>query len=282
MNVSPVDAPTLAVPNHKPGSEAEIDYDALVTEDHKPVDNLYIEKLYRLLTRPLYASWPGPGEGRTFLVMVNVGWFYQRKTPAVVPDCLLSLGVTCPEDLHVKEGHSYYQWDMGKQPDVVIEFVSDRKGDEESFKKTLYARLGVPYYAVFDPKHLLSEDTLRTYALFTGTYSACEPGPWPTVGLGLRLWPGTFEGHEDIWLRWCDANGAIIPTGEERAVQADERARQAEERTAQADERVRQAEERTTQAAERTAQADERVRQAEERLRQLEEEVRRLKGGASA
>ena len=48
--------------------------------------------------------------------------------------------------------------------------------------------------------------------------------------LGLRLWQGHFEGHEDAWLRWCDANGEIIPTGEERATQLAERARQADER----------------------------------------------------
>jgi Uma2 family endonuclease len=194
------------------------------------VDRIFVEKLYRLLTRPLYASWSGPADGRPFLVLVNVGWFYQRKTPAVTPDCLLSLGVTCPQDLQIKEGHSYYQWDMGKQPDVVIEIVSDRTGGEESFKKNLYAKLGVPYYAVFDPKHLLSGDTLRTYELVAGNYRLTDPGPWPSIGLGLRLWAGRFEGVEDTWLRWCDTTGVIIPTGEERARDAEERARDAEER----------------------------------------------------
>jgi hypothetical protein len=97
----------------------------------------------------------GPGPGRSFLVLANVGWFYQRKTPAIAPDCLLSLDVTCPENLQLKEGHSYYQWDMGKQPDALIEIVSDRIGGEESSKKDLYARLGVAHYAVFDPKHLI-------------------------------------------------------------------------------------------------------------------------------
>src|SRR5262249_18362251 len=100
-------------------------YDNLVTEDHKPVDTIFIEKLLRLLTHTLYANWGGPGSGRTFLVLANVGWFYAEKTPAVAPDCLLSLDVTVPEDLLVKEGHSYYQWQMGKPPDVVIEAVSD-------------------------------------------------------------------------------------------------------------------------------------------------------------
>jgi Uma2 family endonuclease len=228
----------------------EIDYDSLVTEDHKPVERIFIEKLYRLLTHSLYASWPGPADGRSFLVLANVGWFYQRQTPAVVPDCLLSLGVTCPKDLQVKQGHSYFQWDMGKQPDALIEAVSDKLGGEESFKKSLYARLGVPHYVVYDPRHLLSEDTLRCYELVVGTYQLASPGPWPDLGLGLRLWPGTFEGHEDIWLRWCDANGQIIPTGEERAAQEAERARQEAER----------------------------ARQAEERIRELEAELRRLKG----
>jgi Uma2 family endonuclease len=227
--------------------DPDIDYEALVTEDHKPVDRIFLEKLYRLLTRALYASWPGPGEERPFLVLANVGWFYQRKTPAVVPDCLLSLDVSCPPDLQVKPGHSYYQWDMGKQPDVVLEVVSDRVGGEEAFKKNLYARLGVPHYAVFDPKHLLSADTLRAYELVGGKYRLGDPGPWDNVGLGLRLWQGKFEGAEDVWLRWCDANGAIIPTGEERAIQL----------------------------AERAAKAD-------ERIRLLEAEVRRLKGEPSA
>src|SRR2546430_7883949 len=144
MSTSSGDSPALVAPSPEEEPQPAIDYDALVTEDHKPVDRIFLEKLYRLLTRPLYASWPGPGEGRPFLVLVNVGWFYQRKTPAVVPDCLLSLDVACPDDLQVKQGHSYYQWDVGKPPDVIIEVVSDRTGGEETHKKSLYARLGGP------------------------------------------------------------------------------------------------------------------------------------------
>jgi Uma2 family endonuclease len=232
MSTPPIDAspivPPLGAPNFEAGMEPDIDYDALVTEDHKPVDRIFLEKLYRLLAVPLYESWPGPGQGRSFLFLVNVGWFYQRKTPAVVPDCLLSLDVTCPEDLQVKEGHSYYQWDMGKPPEVVIEVVSDRTGGEESYKKDLYARLGVAYYVVFDPRHLLSTDTLRCYELVGRTFRLTEPGPWSKVGLGLRMWQGKFEGHEDAWLRWCDADGAIIPTGGERATQLAEQLRAAQ------------------------------------------------------
>ncbi len=220
MSASPTDIPSLpppVAPTLPPLPECEPSYDGLVTEDHKPVESILFEKLYRLLTQPLYANWPGPGEGRTFLVLANVGWFYKEKTPAVCPDCLLSLDVTYPPDLHVKQGHSYYQWRMGKPPDVVIEMVSDKRGGEDSFKRDLYARQGVPYYAIYDPEHRLSEETLRTLELSGGAYRPVAPGPWPTVGLGLRLWRGVFEKHGDEWLRWCDANGEIIPTAEERA-----------------------------------------------------------------
>jgi hypothetical protein len=132
---------------------------------------------------------------------------------------------------------------MGKQPDVVIEFVSDTTGGEETFKKTLYARLGVPYYAIFDPKQILSSEPLKTYALNGGKYLPVDAGPWPAVGLGLRLWEGTFERAEATWLRWCDAHGQIIPTGEERAKEAEARVREENARNRELEKRIRELEE---------------------------------------
>jgi hypothetical protein len=43
------------------------DTSLLITEDGKPVDNLFVEKQYRLLTEPLWTSWKSP-EGRPFRV----------------------------------------------------------------------------------------------------------------------------------------------------------------------------------------------------------------------
>ena len=51
------------------------DLDKLIVEDGAPVDNMFVEKQYRLLTEPLYSSWAGPGEGMPFLALANVGWF---------------------------------------------------------------------------------------------------------------------------------------------------------------------------------------------------------------
>ena len=43
-------------------------------------------------------------------------------------------------------------------------------------------------------------------------------GSWfPVLGLGLTVWHGSFEGAAADWLRWCDQQGKIIPTGAERA-----------------------------------------------------------------
>jgi hypothetical protein len=128
---------------------------------------------------------------------------------------------------------------MGKPPDVIIEAVSDKLGGEDSFKRDLYARQGVPYYAIYDPEHHLSPEALRTFELGGGTYRPAEAGPWPTVGLGLRLWPGAFEGHQDTWLRWCDARGEIIPTAEERAALLAERAERAEGHVRRLEEELR-------------------------------------------
>lgn len=44
------------------------------------------------------------------------------------------------------------------------------------------------------------------------------------IGLGLRLWEGVFESKHDTWLRWCDKEGNVLPTGVERAQRAEQRA----------------------------------------------------------
>ncbi len=198
------------------------DLDALVTETDEPVDSIATEKQQRLLAEPLYSSWDGPGQGRPFLVLVNVGWFYASKQPAVVPDCLLSLGVRLAGELDSKEGRSYFQWLYGKPPDVIIEIVSDRRGGEEDEKKKLYVDQGVRYHVIFDPRDVLGGGVLRAFVLTGATYTPIAPGWLPGVELGLTLWDGPFEGEVRTWLRWCDQQGRVIPTGAERAKEAQE------------------------------------------------------------
>jgi Uma2 family endonuclease len=198
--------------------------DDLVIEDGKPVESIFAEKQLRLLTEPLYTSWAGPGEGRPFLVLANVGLFYEPKNPALVPDVMLSLDVSQAADLSVKDNRSYFTWLRGKTPDVVIEIVSDKRGEEDTLKMLDYARIGIPYYVVFDPEHRLGPDILRGFILKVRTYEPVSPDWLPQVGLGLSVWEGLFEGQAARWLRWCDRSGVPIPTGRERAEQERQRA----------------------------------------------------------
>lgn len=190
----------------------------LVTEDDTPVDNIFSEKQQRLLTEPLYTSWAGPGEKRSFLVLANVGLFYGLHEPPLVPDVLLSLDVQAPADPWPKSNRSYFLWEYGKPPEVVIEIVSNREGDEAGRKLEIYTRIGIPYYVIFDPLEQLDLEVLQVYQLAPLKEPVpVSPKALPGVGLGLTLWQGKFEGLEAQWLRWCDPAGHLIPTGAERA-----------------------------------------------------------------
>ena len=196
--------------------------EALVVEDGKPVDNLFVEKQYRLLTEPLYSSWTSPsGE---FLALANVGLFFADHTPPLVPDVMLSLGVPASRDLSRKENRSYLIWVVGKPPDVVIEIVSDLRGGEETDKMLAYARLGITYYVIFDPRNCLHNGLLRAFYLSNGKYQPMEALWLENVALGLTFWEGKFQGQQASWLRWCDRDGAVIPTGQERDEQEKQRA----------------------------------------------------------
>ncbi len=200
----------------------------IVTEDDEPVDNLFSAKQQRLLARSLYASWsPPPSEDqpqerRKFLAEVNVGIFFAVHQPPLVPDFFLSLDVTPHRDWYDKAHRTYFVWEFGKVPEVVLEIVSNRKGGELTGKLKDYARIGVNYYVVYDPNNHLSKDTLRVYELgFGKQYLRREGNQLLDLGLTLTHWQGVFEDREGIWLRWCDAEGRLIPTGEERALQAE-------------------------------------------------------------
>ena len=242
-------ADSAAVAHETLSPEDALAIERLVTEDDTPVDNLFSEKQRRLLTRPLYASWQGPGDGRPFLVASDVGVFRTPKEPPLVPDVFLSLDVIRPPDWWSKPGRSYFMWVYGKPPDVAIEVVSNTEGGETGDKSVRYTSFGVPYYVIFDPQEQVQDSLLRVYELSSGVYAPRSADILPGVGLGLQLWRGEFEGDEATWLRWHDASGALIQTGEENAMQERNRAEQAENKVEQERNRAEQAENRAERLA---------------------------------
>ena len=219
-------APDAAAPS---AEGLGVDIETLVTEDDTPLDNMPTEKQQRLLTEPLYSSWSGPGGGRTFLAAANVGVFPERRNPAIVPDMFLSLDVQPHRHWWDKAHRSYFVWEFGKPPDLMVEIVSNQKGNEVGHKRQRYARIGVGYYVIHDPLHQVMDDDLRTYRLSDGSYERLA-SPWfPELRLGLVLWQGVFETVWSRWLRWTDEHGTTIPTGRERADEEYRRAEHAEQ-----------------------------------------------------
>jgi hypothetical protein len=266
----------------------ELDISHLVIEDDTPVDNFQSEEQQRLLVDPLYSSKVLPSP---FLVAANVGVFYKINGEPIVPDALLSLGVQRPEDYSERRSRSYFVWEFGKVPEVCIEIVSNAEGDElklssklrqkgkTATKKDLYAQIGVHYYVVFDPlQQIQGRDEMNGALLRVWTISpvgyteltavegivAVGQSVWlEGVGLGLTLWEGAFEEEVTrLWLRWCDQEGRVIPTGAE----AKELERQRAEAERQRAETERQ---RAEQAESQLDVERQRVQQLAERLRAL-------------
>lgn len=206
--------------------------DHLVTEDDTPVDSFFSEKQLRLLTEPWYSSRADWARQRLLIAAANVGLFFVARNPALAPDVLLSMDVDLPADLQPKSHRYYFLWEYGKPPDVVIEVVSNREGGEDTHKLAANARGRVPCYVIFDPDRLLKAEVLRGYRLDPFEYRRLdEPIDFPNIGLGLRLWKGPYEGQDNTWLRWVDAGGVPIATGQERA-ESEQRLREAQRQRA--------------------------------------------------
>jgi hypothetical protein len=245
----------------------ELDISHLVIEDDTPVDNFQSAQQQRLLVDPLYSSKALP---LPFIADANVGLFYKLNGDPIVPDMLLSLGVQRPEDLSQRRNRSYFVWEFGKVPEVCIEIVSNAEGDELMLskkskqkgktvcKKDIYSQIGVPYYVVFDPlqqiqgKHQMNGALLRVWTISAtghteltptqGIATVGQPVWLERIGLGLTLWEGQFEEEVTrLWLRWCDREGQLIPTGAEGQELAKQRA-DAEQQRADAEQQRADAE----------------------------------------
>lgn len=211
------------------------DANQLVTEDDTPVDNFASEKQQRLLVTSLYSSL----EEQTFVAAANVGIFHTTKQPAIVPDVFLSFQVEVQENWWEKQNRSYMIWHFGKAPEVVIEIVSNKVGEELGEKLAIYQQMRASYYLVYDPNKQLGESVLRIYELRGMRYVEIQETWLEQVQLGVTLWSGEFEGREGVWLRWCDAEGNLLLTGDERAKKAEEKAKKAEQRAEILAERLR-------------------------------------------
>ncbi len=192
----------------------------MILEDDTPLDSFINEKQQRLLTTVFYSGAEIP-INVPFIVAANVGLFSHVRDSGIVPDVFLSLNIIGSEEWWERNVRSYLFWEFGKAPDVVIEIVSPTPGNELGSKLTDYAQLKIPYYVVYDPLQKLSETVLQVFQLQFNSYIPKNDAWFTDVNLGLTLWNGRFENINGTWLRWCDADGNVIQTGDEIAVEKD-------------------------------------------------------------
>jgi len=102
---------------------------------------------------------------------------------------------------------------------------------------------------------LLGEEALRCYELRGRTYAPCAENWLGDIGLGVRLWEGEYEGVKAVWLRWCDREGIVIPTGAELAEAERQRAEEEQRRAEEARQRA-EAERARAEAEQRRAKAE--------------------------
>lgn len=126
------------------------------------------------------------------------------------------------------------------------------------------------------------------YELALNRYRRMTPNPQgryiiERLGVELGIWQGQYLDMELPWLRWWNARGELLPTGQQRAEMEHQARLQAEQRAAAEHQARLQAEQRAEveyQArlqAEQQAEAERQAKeQAEQRAAALAERLRQL------
>ena len=176
--------------------------------------------------------------------------------------------------LHTKKKirRSWVVWEEdGRRPNVVIEITSpSTEAFDRGQKKGIYAHiLGVAEYFLYDP----FEKRLEGYKLNIdrSEYEPMQPDERGRVrsdqlGLWLGVLPGRYLTQEELWLRWIDDEGNVLPCGDDLAANAQAGAQQAQAEAQQAQAEAQQAQAEAQQAQAEAQQAQAEAQQARERL----------------
>jgi Uma2 family endonuclease len=216
----------------------------LLSSDDTPVDNEDQNLLPNLLLLLLSHLWTSRQD---WFFGVDMGVYSptdEKSYTLVVPDAFLSLGVERKKG--GKSRRSYILWEENNVvPIFTLEMVSHHLRGEYEEKMTIYRRLGVLYYIIYNPEFYQRDEKepLMVYKLVRGEYQLQDGEPYwmPEVGLGIGRYqpPGSQE-----QLTWFDENGIrhLSEVEVERRQKELERQRADDER--QQKERERQQKER--------------------------------------
>lgn len=224
----------------------------LPCSDDIPVDNedqnLFPNLLLLLLTY-LWADRSDWFFGVDMAIYHTTG--VSHRVPAV-PDAFLSLGVERLKD--GKTRSSYAVWEeQGVVPTFALEVVSQTPGSEYEKKRDLYAKLGVLYYVIYNPKlwGRGEHQPFEVYKLEAGSYQLQQGEPYwmPEVGLGIGRCEIQFGNFPREVLTWYDESGIRhFSEAEQKQLQVEQKQLQVEQEQRRADQQQRRADQQQLRA----------------------------------
>jgi Uma2 family endonuclease len=187
--------------------------DELPCSDDTPVDNELQELIPSLLKSILRMLWD---ERMDWFFGIDMGIYTAPDRPPIVPDGFLSLNVERVFDEDLRS--CYTLWEEEVPPILVLEVVSNKPGGEYTTKLDEYARMGVLYYVIYNPKRR-RKARLEIYKLVNGKYDLQTANPlWmPEIGLGIGSERAGYDGLTREWLYWYDERSQRYFTPYERA-----------------------------------------------------------------
>jgi Uma2 family endonuclease len=143
-------------------------------------------------------------------------WFYVPNVPAV---------------LDGQPRRSYVLWQEFIAPLIILEFVSGNGTEERDNTPWtgnfwIYEQVIRPaFYGIYEVQKASVEVYRHVENRFervaANKRGHCEILP---MGVELGIWQGHYQNLELPWLRWWDAQGTLLPTGDERANREQQRA----------------------------------------------------------
>ncbi|MDY6784158.1 MAG: Uma2 family endonuclease [Cyanobacteriota bacterium] len=185
----------------------------------------------------------------------------------IIPDGFLSVNVERRKGGGSRS--SYVVWEEdGTVPILALEVVSHTPGGEYETKESIYAKLGVLYYVIYNPFYSVRDkhQPFEVYKLVNGTYrwQIGEPIWLPEIGLGIGRGMRNYGGVRREVLYWFDEDGNRYVSSEEAEQEAREQLFQVRQQLA----RERQERELAQREAERERQLREQLLEELERYRQ--------------
>lgn len=205
----------------------------LPCSDDTPVDNENQNLLPNILLFLLKLIWANRDD---WFFGVDMGIYHTTGISPlvpVVPDGFLSLGVERRKGGTSRK--SYVVWEEREiVPTFVLEIVSLTYGGEYDTKASIYAKLGVLYYLVYNPEYWQRDrhQPFELYRLIDGNYQLQigEPFWLPEVGLGIGRSPYQDGNTTVEALYWYDQQGNRYLTPEEQLQAAQEQLAQYRQR----------------------------------------------------